>query len=90
MQKTLEMRILKVYHVDKEYAGGCQEGGGERGTDLRGQGEMGTETLDSILRKMEVSSGMDAGGIGADLCFSLGYNGGGEKWLDSGHVRRHR
>ena len=31
MQKTLEMRILKVYHVDKEYAGGCQEGGGERG-----------------------------------------------------------
>ena len=67
-----------------------EEGGGERGTDLRDQGEMGTETLDSILRKMEVSSGMDAGGIGADLYFSLGYNGGGEKWLDSGHVRRHR
>ena len=44
--------------------------------------------LDFILSKMEVSSGMDSGGIGADLCFSLGYNGGGEKWVDSGHVQK--
>lgn len=47
-----------------------------------------TETLDFILSKMEASRGLDSGGIGAGLCFSLGYNGDGEKWLDSGQVQR--
>ena len=31
---------------------------------------------------------MDSGGIGVPLCFSLSYNGGDEKWLDSGHVQK--
>ena len=67
-----------------------------RERDVRDPGEMGipcwtlqvTETLDFVLSKMEASRGLDSGGIGADLCFSLGYNGGGEKWLDSGHVQK--